>query len=86
MRPTAARRTCSHLRVYLALLPSGPDAVRRLGLHRVRAAVRRTASENPKKHQVYYEQVRLGGSKDPPYVQLACGARSVRTPRLQRYV
>ena len=42
MGSTAARRTCVHLRVYLALLPSGPDAVRRLGLHRVRAAVRPT--------------------------------------------
>ena len=40
--PTAARCTCAHLRVYLALLPSGPDAVRRLRLHRVRAAVRPT--------------------------------------------
>jgi len=28
-------------RIYLALLPSGPDAVRRLNLHRVRTAVRR---------------------------------------------
>src|SRR6476620_11636098 len=37
---TAARCTCVHLRVYLALLPSGPDAVRRLKLHRVRAAMR----------------------------------------------
>ena len=42
MCPTAARRTCVHLRVCLALLPSGPDAVRRLKLHRVRAAVRLT--------------------------------------------
>src|SRR5688572_14631491 len=33
----------AHLRVYLALLPSGPDAVRRLKLHRVRAAVRPTS-------------------------------------------
>src|SRR5262245_66476749 len=32
----------AHCRVYLALLPSGPDAVRRLELHRVRAAMRRT--------------------------------------------
>jgi hypothetical protein len=39
---TATRCTCSHLRVYLALLPSGPDAVRRLGLHRVRAAMQPT--------------------------------------------
>ncbi len=31
-----------HHRVYLALLPSGPDAVRRLKSHRVRAAVRLT--------------------------------------------
>jgi len=44
MSRTAARRTCVHLRVYLALLPSGPDAVRRLKLHRVRAAVRPTRS------------------------------------------
>src|SRR5919204_6572766 len=29
----------AHLRIYLALLPSGPDAVRRLGLHRFRTAV-----------------------------------------------
>jgi len=42
VNPTAARRTCVHLRVCLALLPSGPDAVRRLKLHRVRAAVRLT--------------------------------------------
>ena len=30
----------AHVRIYLALLPSGPDAVRRLRLHRDRAAVR----------------------------------------------
>ena len=30
----------AHVRNCLALLPSGPDAVRRLRLHRVRAAVR----------------------------------------------
>src|SRR5262245_25261444 len=30
----------AHVRICLALLPSGPDAVRRLRLHRVRAAVR----------------------------------------------
>ena len=30
----------AHVSDYLALLPSGPDAVRRLKLHRVRAAVR----------------------------------------------
>jgi len=41
MRPTATRRSCPHPRVYLALLPSGPDAVRRLKLTRDRAAVRR---------------------------------------------
>src|SRR5688572_11851933 len=34
----------AHCRVYLALLPSGPDAVRRLKLLRVRAAMRRTHS------------------------------------------
>ena len=47
MRPTATRRTLPHPRVYLALLPSGPDAVRRLKLTRVRAAVRRTPSAGP---------------------------------------
>jgi hypothetical protein len=45
VRPTATRRTLPHPRVYLALLPSGPDAVRRLKLTRVRAAVRRTHAE-----------------------------------------
>ena len=30
----------AHVSNYLALLPSGPDAVRRLKLHRIRAAVR----------------------------------------------
>src|SRR6185295_4129444 len=39
----------AHLRVCLALLPSGPDAVRRLKLHRVRAAVR------PAKTSVYQQ-------------------------------
>src|SRR5436190_21539988 len=29
----------AHARIYLALLPSGPDAVRRLRLHRFRTAV-----------------------------------------------
>src|SRR5438876_8588583 len=29
----------AHLSIYLALLPSGPDAVRRLKLHRFRTAV-----------------------------------------------
>src|SRR5687768_11135866 len=42
MSRTAARKTCAHLRVYLALLPSGPDAVRRLKLLGFRAAVRLT--------------------------------------------
>src|SRR5262245_25688027 len=52
--PTATRCTCVHLRVYLALLPSGPDAVRRLKLHRVRAAMRHTLGagrEGPVKTQ-----------------------------------
>ena len=43
-RPRAPPRPgapAAQVRVYLALLPSGPDAVRRLILHRVRAAVRR---------------------------------------------
>src|SRR5437660_8781926 len=29
----------AHVRIYLALLPSGPDAVRRLKLHRFRTAM-----------------------------------------------
>src|SRR5579872_39856 len=40
-RPRSGGPAAQH-RVYLALLPSGPDAVRRLNLHRVRTAVRRT--------------------------------------------
>ena len=36
--------TCGTCRIYLALLPSGPDAVRRLKLHRFRTAVRLTQS------------------------------------------
>ena len=51
MRPTATRRTLPHPRVYLALLPSGPDAVRRLKLTRVRAAVRRTLLPAPSDRQ-----------------------------------
>ena len=51
MRPTATRRTLPHPRVYLALLPSGPDAVRRLKLTRVRAAVRRTLLPGPTDRQ-----------------------------------
>ena len=42
MSLTATRCTSAHCSIYLALLPSGPDAVRRLRLHRVRAAVRLT--------------------------------------------
>src|SRR5262245_35465965 len=42
MGRTATRCTSAHCSIYLALLPSGPDAVRRLRLHRVRAAVRPT--------------------------------------------
>ena len=39
--PTATRRACAHPRRPLALLPSGPDAVRDpWGLHKFRAAVR----------------------------------------------
>src|SRR5687767_9794775 len=42
----------AHLRVCLALLPSGPDAVRRLKLHRVRAAVRPTHSRTTDIRQI----------------------------------
>ncbi|GIT67711.1 MAG: hypothetical protein Ct9H300mP25_11830 [Acidobacteriota bacterium] len=46
MGPTAApERPAAHVSIYLALLPSGPDAVRRLKLHRVRATVRPIATE-----------------------------------------
>ncbi len=68
MDPTAARRTCVHLRVCLALLPSGPDAVRRLKLHRVRAAVRLTHSralpsaEALSKPAVYFARTRQANS------------------------
>src|SRR3954454_18396961 len=34
-------KPAAHVSICLALLPSGPDAVRRLRLHRFRAAVRR---------------------------------------------
>src|SRR5262245_22383738 len=40
-RRTAARRACAHPGCPLALLPSGPDAIRDpLGLHKFRTAVR----------------------------------------------
>ena len=38
-------KPAAHVSDYLALLPSGPDAVRRLKLHRVRAAVRLATTE-----------------------------------------
>src|SRR5262245_16226084 len=40
--------TAAHVRIHLALLPSGPDAVRRLKLHRFRTAVQSA------KKRVYY--------------------------------
>ena len=48
VRPSTCRRRshrdpdgpAAHVRLLLALLPSGPDAVRGLTLHRVRAAMR----------------------------------------------
>src|SRR3954452_14973129 len=36
----------AHVRICLALLPSGPDAVRRLRLHRDRAAIRPAVAGN----------------------------------------
>ena len=39
-------RPAAHVSDYLALLPSGPDAVRRLRLHRFRAAVRPSTMVN----------------------------------------
>ena len=38
----------AHVSDYLALLPSGPDAVRRLKLHRVRAALRPVTEWRPR--------------------------------------
>src|SRR5215510_14896320 len=35
----------AHVRIYLALLPSGPDAVRRLKLHRFRTAMQSANGE-----------------------------------------
>src|SRR5438270_8151521 len=37
----------AHVRIYLALLPSGPDAVRRLKLHRFRTAVQSATAVRP---------------------------------------
>ena len=51
-RPRSGGPAAQH-RVYLALLPSGPDAVRRLNLHRVRTAVRRMLSPS-----VYHDSTR----------------------------
>src|SRR6476659_580472 len=51
-RPTLPRvpprpgEPAAHVRICLALLPSGPDAVRRLKLHRDRAAVRLAAASS----------------------------------------
>src|SRR5579863_625684 len=44
-RPRPGGPAAQH-RIDLALLPSGPDAVRRLNLHRVRTAVRRADAES----------------------------------------
>src|SRR5688572_23674687 len=71
MSRTAARCTCVHLRVYLALLPSGPDAVRRLKLHRVRAAVRPTRLPDARRalqqSSLTYVLASTAGLRGPPY-------------------
>src|SRR5215470_17275150 len=43
--PPRPGRPAAHVSDYLALLPSGPDAVHRLKLHRFRVAVRPTTTE-----------------------------------------
>src|SRR5690606_34711024 len=57
----------AHLRDYLALLPSGPDAVRRLKLHRVRAAVRPTRREAcvPSDQRISVPPHAQGGNRRP---------------------
>ena len=49
--------TAAHVRICLALLPSGPDAVRRLTLHRFRTAVQ------PASNRVYYTATRVASSR-----------------------
>src|SRR5262252_7701796 len=44
--PPRPGRPAAHVRIYLALLPSGPDAVHRLKLHRFRAAVQSVEVES----------------------------------------
>src|SRR5687768_9505670 len=45
--PPRPGRPAAHVSDYLALLPSGPDAVRRLRLHRFRTAVRPAGPRPP---------------------------------------
>ncbi len=47
----------AHVRIYLALLPSGPDAVRRLKLHRFRTAVQSANGS------LYYTGTRVASSR-----------------------
>ena len=49
----------AHVRIYLALLPSGPDAVRRLKLHRFRTAVQSAIAV----YYVYYTGTRVASSR-----------------------
>src|SRR5688572_6599597 len=85
MSRTAARCTCVHLRVYLALLPSGPDAVRRLKLHRVRAAVRPTRLPDARRalqqSSLTYVLASTAGLRGPPYVRMGgASAAGLRGP------
>jgi len=40
----------AHFRIYLALLPSGPDAIHRLKLHRFRTAVQSVTRVHGRNH------------------------------------
>ena len=64
--PTATRRACAHPWRPLALLPSGPDAVRDpWGLHKFRAAVRPAKITGPPQCDRTNGQFNTGCSKLP---------------------
>ena len=77
MSLTATRCTSAHCSIYLALLPSGPDAVRRLRLHRVRAAVRLT--QNASLSYVAIDGPPKGGPDWRPLREKVFAQRFVKT-------
>src|SRR3954470_15820102 len=58
--PPRPGRPAAHVRIYLALLPSGPDAVHRLRLHRFRAAVQSVVG---RVYYVCYTATRVASSR-----------------------